>query len=387
MTRDSRFGPGANPDSDSRTRWTARLIGCNVLTAVVLLIPIEFGLRLFDFEFALAPPRVEFGWPDPTAMEQFLADPDLLWVHPEYPDRVAAARGRNPSMVFMGDSCTQYGRYDIRLRSMARARNPGSRFPIVNLGVAGWSSWSGLQQLQRDVLAIQPKAITIFYGWNDHWKNFGIEDKDAARFLNRDPGNASRLPALSFFLDLRTARLADKALFASRRLFADSSRERVSLTDFRANLRQMVRIARDNDIIPILLTAPTSIRPGQEPDFLLDRWLTNLEDLVPLHRRYVQAVRDVASAENAPLVDLHQAFDQLPQPDLGQFFTSDGVHMTPRGDRKIAELIDRRLAEAGLYPEILIRKGRGVSAPKQNGASAGRSASPRSGQRPAAPGS
>ena len=333
----------SNLISGSRTRRTMRLVGWNLLTAAVLLIPIELGLRLFDFEFALAPPRVEFGWPDPVTMERsFTVDPDLLWVRRGYSARVAAARGQRPSMVFMGDSSTEWGRYDEYLQSIVEARDPGSGFTFVNLGVGGWSSWSGLQQLQRDVRPIRPRAVTIYYGWNDHWKHFGLQDKDAARFLEEPSA-------------LRTVQLADKALFGFRQLFADPGPYRVSLADFRDNLRQMVRIARDDGIVPILLTAPTSHRRGREPAYLAHRRLTNLDDLVPLHRRYVQAVREAAEEEEALLVDLHEQFNRLPRHDLEQYFEADGIHLTPEGDRKTAELIDRRLVQANLYPRIIER--------------------------------
>ena len=306
-----------------------RLIGCNLLTTAVLLIPIEIGLRFFDFEFVLLAPR-----------DQLLVDPDLLWVTPDYPARVAAARGWRPSMVFMGDSCTQWGRYDQELRSIITARNPGSVFSFANAGVIAWSSWSGLQQLQRDVLPIRPKAITIYYGWNDHRLHVGLPDKDVAPFT-KEPSR------------FQIRQLIDKAGFAARQIFADAE-YRVSLADFRANLRQMVRIARDNDIVPILLTAPTSLGLGHGPAYLLaNRRVTDFDDLMSLHRRYVEAVREVAAEEDAPLVDLHREFDRLPRRDLYRSFRMDGIHLRPEGDRKIAEIIDRHLVESGLYQQIL----------------------------------
>ena len=330
--------------SGSRIRRTVRLVGYNVLIAVALLIPIEIGLRLFGSEFVLTPPRIEYGAPDPIQLERrFHVDHDLLWVKHRYADLVATAADWHPSIVFMGDSCTEGsvsdGRYSDELRVLIAARDPSAPLSFVNLGVVGWSSWSGLRQLERDVLPMQPKAITIYFGWNDHWEHFGLEDKDAARFLKEPPW-------------LRMVELAERAFVASKRLFGTSI-HRVPLPDFRANLRRMVRIARDNDIVPILLTAPTSIRRGQEPDYLSERWLTNLDDLVPLHQRYVQAVRDVAAEEDAPLVDLHQEFNQLSQQELKQIVQSDGVHLTAEGHRKVAELIDRHLLQTGLYEQIV----------------------------------
>ena len=329
-----------SPAGSGRAR-TVRLIGYNLLTAAVLLIPIELALRLFEFEFALGPPKVEFGWPDPVTMKaDSLVDPEVLWVPREYPARVAAARGLHPSMVFMGDSCTRWGGFDKELASMAEARNPAQVFRFVNVGVSGWSSWSGLQQLQRDVLPIGPKAITIYYGWNDHWQNFGLEDKDAAPFLEKP----SRF---------RLAQLADKARLAfTAALRGPTSPYRVSLNDFRANLRGMVRIARNNGIIPILLTAPTSHRQGREPAYLAERWLTDLEALVPLHRSYVQAVRDVAAEEGGPLVDLYGEFNRLDDKTRERLFWSDGIHLNTEGSRKVAELIDRHLVQANLYERI-----------------------------------
>ena len=343
MARSSRLS-SASSGYGSRVRRALRLVGYNVLIAVILLIPIEIGLRLFGSEFVLTPPRIEFGAPNPIQMgREFIVDRDLLWVRHHYETTVATTADWHPSIVFMGDSCTESthvdGRYSDELRSRIAARDPNAPLSFVNLGVSGWSSWSGLRQLQRDVLPMRPKAITIYFGWNDHWEHFGLEDKDAARFLKEPPW-------------LRMVELAERAFVVSKRFFGTSI-YRVPLPDFRANLRRMVRIARDNDIIPILLTAPTSIRRGREPDYLSERWLSNLDDLVPLHQRYVQAVRDVAAEEDAPLVDLHQEFNQLSRQELKQIVKGDGIHLTSAGHRKVAELIDRHLLRTGLYQQIV----------------------------------
>lgn len=331
-----------------------RLVGYNLLTMIVLLIPIELGLRLFQLPTPVAPLRIEFDSPMPSELEgSYAADSDLLWVYADYAEQVAAAQGTHRSIVFMGDSCTQWGRYDEALQSIIKARNPDALFTFENVGVVGWSSWQGLQQLQRDVLPMRPKAVTIYFGWNDHWINFGFEDKHAARFIRQQdspPGS----PGDALLSRLRTTQLAERTILAATDFFADHSPLRVSLADFDANLRQMVRIAHDHGVMPILLTAPTSHRPGREPAYLATRWVADLEDLVPLHRRYADAVRRVAAEEDAPLVDLHREFGQLPQRELHRFFRKeDGIHLTIEGNRKIAELIDQHLVRADLYWRIV----------------------------------
>ena len=355
MPNDREPGPSSNsgslPDPSPIARRALRLAGYNALSAAILLILIELGLRLFGFEFTLEPPRVEFGFPKQIGVgNDLFPDPDLLWVPPGYMAKVASAQEARsrPSVVFMGDSTTQ-GRYESELQSIIQERHPGSDFTYVTLGVTGWSSWSGLQQLQRDVLPIRPRAVTINYGWNDHWNYYNLQDKDAARFL--DPERFFRRPA--FFSRFRTVQLVNKALLALGQRLAEASQARVSPDDFRSNLRRMVLIARDNGIIPILFTAPSSHRRGQEPAYLAERWLTDIEELVPLHRQYVRIVREVAAAENATLVDLHHEFDQLSRQDLKRFFYRDGIHLKRAGHRKIAELIDQVLDQEGLYPQIL----------------------------------
>ena len=335
-----------------RTRQVLRLTGYSAVTVATLFALVELGLRVFGLDEALEPdwsaPRVEFGYPEPIDLkENYVADADLLWVFPGYRDRVAAAAGSRPSIVFMGDSTTRGG-YETRLASIVAGRYPDSDFSWVTLGVAGWSSWSGLQQLRRDVLPMRPRAVSILYGWNDHWVNMGLEDKDIARFLY--PERHAQWPLL---YQLQLARIADRAVVSTRAHFGEPDRARVSLDDFRSNLREMVRLARDNDIIPILLTAPTSHQAGQEPAYLATRWVADLGDLVPLHRRYAQRVLEVAAAENVHVVDLFGEFNRLRPADRARRFIDDGIHLVPQGHRKVAQLIDRAFAADGLYEKIL----------------------------------
>jgi lysophospholipase L1-like esterase len=45
---------------------------------------------------------------------------------------------------------------------------------------SGWSSWQGLQALRRDIAGLRPSVLTIYFGWNDHWVGFGVEDDEVA---------------------------------------------------------------------------------------------------------------------------------------------------------------------------------------------------------------
>ena len=197
---------------------------------------------------------------------------------------------------------------------------------------------------------MRPWAVTIYYGWNDHWLHYGLEDKMIGEVYRNHPPLLLELSP-----HIRTATLINNLIFAFKFPLLNSTRgpARVSLSDFSANLRQMVQIARDNGIIPILLTAPSSHRKGKEPRYLTRRWLNDLDDLIPLHRQYVQAVRNVASQQQAPLIDLYAEFNRLPQEDVDRSFMKDGIHLTKEANEKIAKMIYAYLVDTGLYGRMM----------------------------------
>jgi len=290
----------------------------------------EGSLRAIGFSFGFAPERVEFGYPDPVVLEdRFETDPDLFWVPPGYHDELARYAREGQQIVFMGDSCTA-GPYPNFFLRRARAAHPGATIEGRKLGVAGWTSYQGLVQLKRDVLPLRPRAVTLFYGWNDHWIGFGVEDKEI-----RQPLTAW----LAKLEGLRTVQLLQKTRLALQARDRAAWPARVAPGDFRANLTEMIELARGAQIVPVLLTAPTSHEVGREPEYLAKRHLRNLADLVPLHQRYVEIVRDVAAAEDAVLCDLAAHFDGLPRTERGEDFMQDGIHLTVAGNERVAELL------------------------------------------------
>lgn len=303
----------------------------------------EVALRLINFEFGLYPTKVQFGWPNPYKLQKYYRiDSKLLWVPKNYSTKIDYWKNRNPFIVFMGDSCTEFGRYDKELKSIYDSQDPHNNLTYVNLGVGGWSSFQGLQQLKRDVLPMKPQVITIYYGWNDHWTSFGIADKEIGKYNLK---HSTLLVAI--FQNVRLLQLVNKAVFVlENKTIKHHKRkpERVSILDFESNLRQMVRVARENGIVPILITAPSSHREGAEPVYLEQRHLNSVHELIPLHRKYVQIVRKVAAKENAPLLDLYKEFNMLPQKELEMLFQKDGIHLTPEGNLKIAESLHRYLS-------------------------------------------
>jgi lysophospholipase L1-like esterase len=303
-----------------------------VVSLAVAIALCELVLRAIGFQFDLAPERVEFGWPDPVTMEyQYRSDPDLFWVPKGYSESLESIRRARADLLFLGDSCTEFSFYPNFFTRELIARHPGQRIVVRRLGVGGWSSYQGLEQLRRDVIPLAPRFVSLYFGWNDHWIGFGLRDSE----INALKTNF--LPGLEYS---RLWQLVFKLRLALRRRSTGDTPIRVTPDEFRSHLQQMVRSAREFGIVPILLTAPTSHEPGREQELLRERWLPDLDQLVPTHQRYVTIVREVARQEDAPLCDLEARFAKLPfARRRARHFRDDGIHTTPIGDRKLAAFL------------------------------------------------
>lgn len=289
----------------------------------------EVGIRVAGVATQPFLEEVQFGWPDPvTLRKKYERDPDLFWVPLNYKASMAKAHQDPPEMVFLGDSCTQFGDYPARVVNKIRQLTSNRSFEGLSLGVGGWSAAQGLRQLERDVISIRPKVVTAFFGWNDHWRHFGASDQEVAWV-------GAPVPFLPF--NLKIVELVKRAHVTRR---SDPQGVRVPLEEFKRTLQDMVTVSRQNGIEMILLTAPSAHVEGREPKFLAPRWTYNLQDLVPLHQRYVAAVREAAAATGAPLCDLAARFEAFsPQQREEEYMSKDGIHFTRAGNEVLADLI------------------------------------------------
>jgi lysophospholipase L1-like esterase len=329
----------------SRFLASAGLFAAAAATALLLA---EAVLRIAGFSFSIAPSSVVFGWPRPVSIEErYVADPDLFWHPRDYDATLARAAQPPPSIVFLGDSCTEFGIYPGLFVERLRRRYPGRAIRGVALGASAWSSYQGLAQLRRDVLPLSPRIVTFYFGWNDHWLGFGIEDADVPRMSGL---------GLGALRDLRISQLVFKAWLAGKARMRAAKPLRVPPAAFRANLVEMARLTRAAGAVPVLLTAPTSHEPGREPEYLAERYVADLREVVPLHQRYVSIVREAAQEQGAVLCDLAAGFQALPREELRtRLFMSDGIHLEPAGDAKIAELLDACFRDS---PELSAEIGR-----------------------------
>jgi lysophospholipase L1-like esterase len=311
--------------ADTSLSWPARL-GLAVFGTLLALVAGEAALRLARFHFDLVP-TLEFGWPDPVALrDAYAADPDLIWVTRDYRATLRDARRLHPAVVFMGDSCTEFGTYPAKtIDLLQQAGSPLARG--VKLGVGGWSSAQGLVQLRRDVIPLHPRVATIYYGWNDHWVAMGLTDPEIMR--------AHRLRTLAEYLRLAQMWLKIDVSVAAHRAPAPN---RVPIEDYQATLVRIATDARASGIAPLFITAPSNHSPGHEPVYLGKRHVRSLGELVPLHTAYVEATRRAAAGTGSSVCDAAAAFAALPQPH-DRYFQKDGIHFTEAGDVEMAKIV------------------------------------------------
>ena len=308
-----------------------------VFGAACSLLLVEGALRIAGFAYHLSP-TVQVGWPDPqTIATRYVDDADLFWVTRDYFDKLRDARRTHPAIVFMGDSCTEFGTYPAE--TIAQLAAHGAVVTGIHLAAGGWTSEQGLAQLRRDIVPLGPRVIVVYYGWNDHWMALGPTDpelRQARRFLSLSAH--SRLMQLA--LEVRMGLAARHA----------STENRVPVERYVQNLEAIAATAKRAGIVPVLVTAPSNHVSGHEPAYLLRRHVRALADVVPLHNQYVQATRDAAKASGSVLCDAVAAFEALPLP-REQYFQKDGIHFTPAGDRQLAGVVSGCIALALQHTE------------------------------------
>jgi lysophospholipase L1-like esterase len=303
-----------------------------VAGAALALLASEAALRVAGFQYHLMP-AVQFGWPDPqTIKTNYADDPDLFWVTKDYHEKLRAARRAHSAIVFMGDSCTEFGQYPMRtIENLVRVGVPAAT--SIHVAAGGWTSEQGLAQLKRDILPLQPRVIVVYYGWNDHWIALGPTDPQLRRAR----------PWLRLAEHSRLVQAGLKA-WVGESAHVKERPVRVSPDEYLANLREIVRIAAGAGIVPVLVTAPSNHVAGHEPAYLAQRHVNRLADLVPLHQRYVALTRQAAGATGAVLCDAFDAFEGLPDKD--GLFRADGIHFTDRGDAVLGQLVSACIARA-----------------------------------------
>ncbi len=201
---------------------------------------------------------------------------------PEQTRRLLAEAREPVRIVCIGDSITgvYYHSGGVRaypemLQIALQKLHPKASITVRNAGISGDTSKGGLARLEHDVLVHKPHLVTIMFGMNDLL--------------------------------------------------------RVPVTDFIANLRQIIQRCRASGAEVVLCTQNSIVNSPQRP----------VAKLV----EYSQAIRDLAKIESLGLADCHAAFEAVRAKDQLEwnFLLSDAIHPNMDGHKLFAETIAKTI--------------------------------------------
>jgi len=190
--------------------------------------------------------------------------------------------GHPSRVVCFGDSVTgiyyhtgSRRAYPEMLELVLRRIAPQADIHVINAGVSGNTTVDALNRIEGDVIAHHPDLVTVMFGLNDM--------------------------------------------------------TRVSLDDYRANIKSIVTKCRDTGIEVVLVTPNNVIDTGTRPT----------EKLI----QYCDALRELGTELQIPVCDIYQEFDAVRAHDAFQWrlLMSDEIHPNMDGHKRIAAAIANKI--------------------------------------------
>ncbi|MDZ4200043.1 MAG: SGNH/GDSL hydrolase family protein [Kiritimatiellia bacterium] len=244
----------------------------------------------------------------------------------------AAKKPGTVRVICMGDSCTASGvpPYADFLHERLTERPPTDQpWEAFNMAVHGYSTEHGLRLFHRQTRHLEPDYVTLFYGWNDHWRAHTTDRLRLARRVGPIQGRLVKL-----FRRTRLAQFVSSRTMVRQVPDVDNFVLRVPHEEYRQNLRQLVAAIRRVRAVPILMTAPRA--SALTPLLVKNRQVARLEDAIRLHDEYAEITREVAIETGAALLDLARIFEDEKADAL---FSDDGIHHVREGRERIAREI------------------------------------------------
>lgn len=242
-------------------------------------------------------------------------------------------------VLCLGDSCTFGGAhpYPEILQSLLDRKYGKGRFEVLNGGVIGYTSLHGLEWFRRELESLQPDIVTIYFGWNDMWR-----EKDAAiREWFRRRLRADQSRARSYLWEAVTRSTS----FVNNRLaFSADVPIQIPPERYHEILQEFARLGERDGFKPIYVTAPSGFDGERAPSWLVEKgFVAPGDSALRLREIYNQVVIDVASERSAPVADCAAAFSAAGGRALFERPEEDPIHPNDKGYRMIAETLARTI--------------------------------------------
>ena len=191
----------------------------------------------------------------------------------------------------------------------------GKPVEVINAGVWGYTSYQGLARF-KELLQFSPDIVLVSFGGNDAHQ-VRVTDADYVRGHDR----IDRMTRSTRNLRVAQLAVAGWDLVGVAAAQSKSLVARVSLDDYRANLKEMIALGKARGITVVLLTRPF-IGESNDPA----SWKTYAP-------QYNAATIEIASEAHVPLIDVYAAFHTREK------LFDDESHFGVEGHREGARMI------------------------------------------------
>jgi lysophospholipase L1-like esterase len=236
-------------------------------------------------------------------------------------------------IIAYGDSNTEGPpRWDWSqsIHNLLQSRNTAGRiYEVVNAGVAGYSSYQGIQRFLQEWEIYEPDLIFVSFGWNDIPDALGKSDKAFK------PKSAVLVHILRTLIQYRSyLAIQHYVLSGSLRENMQRAQSRVPLPDYLENMNSFAEVGRAQGIEVVFLTRPyraTTAHMVKEPN-----WRSKVPD-------YNQALHEFSENQGHQLIDVQKYFENETEGLFG-----DETHFTEEGGKEMGEFLVRELDLRGL---------------------------------------
>jgi len=333
-------------------------LGTSFVSIIVFLLLAEFVLSLVNpdlfYKNQFFPLNRDIDFPG-----VYKKDPDLFWrFHTgittesrkfSYLDYHINSLGlRGPEIedspgyrvIALGNSCTfgwgvaYRNTWPYLLLQALNERFPSKKIEVINAGVPGYSSYQGKIYFARELINLKPDMLLIMFGWNDQCpagKN--ISDAEQEMPPSFVLGLQNLVSKTRFYRLLRKAILTITEKQSQVRLDQISGKKRVDKKEFYDNLEEIIKTARLDGIIPVLL-----VPPAASVDIYFGG---GLSDFHTRHRAYQDEIVKVSQYTRVPVVNLQETFDRYD--NLFDDARADPVHFNEYGQRVAAETVAKAI--------------------------------------------